>query len=387
MKIADICEFYSPTGGGVRSYMHQKLVHAARLGHDLTIIAPGTETRSEEMTGGRIAWVKSPVLPFDRNYRMFWRAGPVCKILDQLQPDILEGSSPWRGGWLAARWPGRAPRVLFMHSDPVASYPQNLLAGVLAPEHIDDLFGWFWSYLRRLNGAFDATVVTGDWLGQRLEVRGLKHIQSIPLGIDRRLFTPDRRDARVRRAMLAECGLDEDAQLLIAVGRHHPEKRLGMLIEALGRAQQQRRIGFIIVGDGLSRRSVEAAAARARHVHVAGAIQDRETLAGMIASADALLHGCGSETFGMAVAEALCCGTPVIVPNTGGAADLAAYGGGALYRTGDGKDAAKAILDLLGSDRDALSAAALTAAQTRISTVEQHFERLFAAYQALANSP
>jgi alpha-1,6-mannosyltransferase len=132
---------------------------------------------------------------------------------------------------------------------------------------------------------------------------------------------------------------------------------------------------------------VEARAARARHVHVAGAIQDREKLAGMVASADALLHGCGSETFGMAVAEALCCGTPVIVPNTGGAADLAVGGGGVLYRTGDGKDAAKAIVDFLGCDRDALSVAALASAETRISTVEQHFERLFAAYQALANSP
>jgi alpha-1,6-mannosyltransferase len=367
--------------------MHQKLVHAARLGHDLTIIAPGAETRREEVTGGRIEWVKSPVLPFDRNYRMFWRAGPVWKILDQLKPDILEGSSPWRGGWLAARWPGRSPRVLFMHSDPVASYPQNLLAGILAPDRIDDLFGWFWSYLRRLNAAFDGTVVTGDWLAQRLTDRGLKHIESIPLGIDRTLFSPGRRDPQLRRVMLAACGLEEDAALLIAVGRHHPEKRHGMLIDAVSRAQQQRTIGFYIAGDGLSRRSVEAKAARARHVHVAGAIQDREKLAGMIASVDALLHGCGSETFGMAVAEALCCGTPVIVPNTGGAADLAEGGGGLRYRTGDGKDAAKAILDLLGRDRALLSAAALASAQMRISTVERHFEQLFASYQALINSP
>jgi alpha-1,6-mannosyltransferase len=387
VKIVDICEFYSPSGGGVRSYMHQKLAFAARLGHDLAIIAPGPETRDETVAGGRIAWVKSPLLPVDRNYRMFWAARDIWPVLDRLEPDIVEGSSPWRGGWIAARWPGEAPRVLFMHSDPVASYPHNLLSGVLAPERIDALFGWFWSYLRRLNGCFDATVVTGAWLGQRLAGHGLAHIEVVPLGIDRDLFTPARRDPLLRRALLAECGLGEDAALLIAVGRHHPEKRLGMLIDAVSEAQRQRPIGFYIVGDGLSRNSVEAKAARARHVVVAGQVNDRERLAAITASADALLHGCGSETFGLAVAEALCAGTPVIVPDRGGAADLGLAGASAIYRTGKAGDAAAAILTLLAQDRDALSRAALAGADARISTVEQHFARLFAFYQGLTRSP
>src|SRR5450755_1327236 len=123
VKIADVSEFYSPTGGGVRSYVHHKLEFAARLGHDLTIIAPGSETRIENLRGGRISWVKAPLLPFDHNYRMFWNASDVWHALDNAAPDIVEGSSPWRGGWLAAQWPGAAAKILFMHSDPIASYP------------------------------------------------------------------------------------------------------------------------------------------------------------------------------------------------------------------------------------------------------------------------
>ena len=45
MKIVDVCEFYSPTGGGVRRYINQKLELAARFGHQLTVIAPGAVTR------------------------------------------------------------------------------------------------------------------------------------------------------------------------------------------------------------------------------------------------------------------------------------------------------------------------------------------------------
>ena len=97
MKIVDVCEFYSPTGGGVRRYVNQKLEFAPRFGHELTIVAPGPETRMETVGGSTIAWIKSPYLPFVRNYRMFWGAADVCRILDRLAPDLVEGSSPWRG--------------------------------------------------------------------------------------------------------------------------------------------------------------------------------------------------------------------------------------------------------------------------------------------------
>ena len=55
MKIVDVCEFYSPTGGGVRRYINQKLALAHKFGHELTVIAPGAETRMEQAHGGTIA--------------------------------------------------------------------------------------------------------------------------------------------------------------------------------------------------------------------------------------------------------------------------------------------------------------------------------------------
>ena len=41
MKIVDVCAFYSPKGGGVRTYVEQKLAIGPELGHDITILAPG----------------------------------------------------------------------------------------------------------------------------------------------------------------------------------------------------------------------------------------------------------------------------------------------------------------------------------------------------------
>jgi alpha-1,6-mannosyltransferase len=105
----------------------------------------------------------------------------------------------------------------------------------------------------------------------------------------------------------------------------------------------------------------------------------------MVASADALLHGSTAETYGFVVAEALCCGTPVIVPDAGGAGDLAAAEYAETYSPGDLNSAAKAILRLLERDRAGLSRAALEAGQRRVGDIESHFEKLFAFYAQAAH--
>jgi alpha-1,6-mannosyltransferase len=381
MKIVDISEFYSPTGGGVRAYVDQKFKAAAKAGHTLTVIAPGTENRTEQRDGGKLIWVKTPQLPFDKNYRMFWSARDVLDIVDAEQPDVLEGSSPWRGGYIAGKWRGDAVKMLFMHADPVAVYPQTLLTGKLKPDTIDTLFGWYWSYLRRLNARFDGCVVAGTWLARRFEKYGLKHLHVAPFGVERDWFKPGLRDEGLRAEMLAQCGLGPEAALVLNVGRHHPEKRVGMLIHAVTKAQQTRPIGLYVVGDGFIRGSIEAHADKARHIYLAGWLKDRETLARTIASADVLLHGSSAETYGFAVAEALCCGTPVVVPDSGGAADLADPACAETYAGGHAGAAARALITLLQRDRNALSAAATAIAAARIGGIESHFETLFALYQ------
>jgi len=380
VKIVDISEFYSPTGGGVKNYVDRKFKAAARLGHSLTVIAPGTENREEAREGGKLVWVAAPQLPFDANYRMFWGGKEVWRIIDAEAPQVLEGSSPWRGGWLAARWQGEAVKMLFMHADPVAVYPQTLLGGFFRPATIDKLFGWYWAYLRKLNACFDGCIVAGSWLARRFAGHGLKNLHVVPFGVESRWFKPGLRDEALRAEMLAKCGLPPEAALLVNIGRHHPEKRVGTAIAAAAKAAETRPVGLYVIGDGFIRGSIEAKAARAAHVHLAGWVGERETLARMLASADALLHCSSAETYGFVVAEALSCGTPVIVPDKGGAGDLAGPGYSETYPPGDAEAAAKAVLALLARDRQALCAAALEAGR-RIGDLEEHFDKLFAVYE------
>jgi len=380
LKIVDIAEFYSPTAGGVRTYIDQKLAAAATLGVDVIVVAPGATASTEERHGGRVIWVPSQRLVADGNYRLFWNFRHIHAILDAEKPDVIEASSPWTAAWIVAAWPGRAIKSLFMHSDPVATYPYRWFGNLLSQRRIDQLFAWFWAHLRALDKRFDATIVSGDWLARRLSDRGMKEPLVAPLGVDVRAFDPALRSLDLRRDLLAKCGLGEDATLLVGVGRHHPDKRWPFLMRATQDPRVGRPIGLVICGAGLKRAGVWEAAAKAGHVHVTGRVP-HEALARILASADGLVHGSAAETFGLAIAEGIASGCPIIVPDAGGAFDLARPGFAEIYKTADHDSAVDALRRFLSRDHEAMRQAAIEA---KLTTPHGHFERLFGIYRELA---
>jgi alpha-1,6-mannosyltransferase len=383
MRVIDVAEFYSPTGGGVRTYIDRKFEAAALLGHELFVIAPGPRDHFEPRAAGGVIQIRAPRLPFDANYHMFWDAQPVHRQLDALAPDLVEASSPWRGADIVARWDRATPRAMFMHADPVASYPQRWLAPIASPRQIDRLFEWFWAYLRRLTRGFGSVVAGGPWLADRLAGQGVKAVASVPLGIDRAAFSPERRDEALRARLLADCGCPPEGRLILGVGRFHPEKRWPMVIEATMRARSDGPIGLVLIGDGIDRVRVSRAAAAHAHVHILPPIRDRALLAAHLASADALVHGCESETFGLIPAEAMASGLPVVGPDRGGFAHLADPATSEIYRAGDTAAAATAIRRLLARDAAVLRAAAIAAAD-RVRGDIDHFSDLFDHYQSIA---
>jgi len=383
MKIVDVCAFYTPEGGGVRTYVEQKLQAGAAAGHEIVIIAPGaTDGVEHRRGGGRIVYIASPTLPLDRRYRYFADPDRVHRLLDAERPDMVEASSPWRTASIVAGWRGTAPRALIMHADPLAAYPYRWFGGIARRTAIDRQFQWFWNHLRRSAAACDMVVSANDSLSRRLRLGGLPSVETIPMGTNPGLFSPSLRDPAIRRDLLARCDLDEDALLLLGIGRHAAEKRWPMVIDACLRAGMQRRIGLVLIGEGRDRDRVLRYAGASPHVHLLAPIRDRPLLARVMASGDALIHGCECETYGLVAAEAAGSGLPLVVPSEGGASDLARPETSETYLPGDMRDAARAILRLAARDQAELRRAAALAAG-RIGTMDQHFERLFAAYAGL----
>jgi alpha-1,6-mannosyltransferase len=378
MKIVDVNGFYAEAGGGVRRYVDAKFEAVARAGHDLTVIAPGVASRTDNRAGGRVVWVASPSMPFDPRYRRFAGAREAWAAMDTAAPDIVVGSSPWRGGKIAATWPGKGARALVFHQDVVAAYGHTGLDRWVPRETIDALAQPWWARLRRLASRFDVTVTGGEWLAARLAAHGIANARAVPLGIEAGRFASERRDEALRRDLLGRCGVGPEGALLLAVARHHPEKRLPCVIEGFARARlQQPDLALAVVGDGLGRAAVERAAGRSGGVTFVGAVEDRDALARIYASADLFVHGSGAETYGLAVAEAIVSGLAVVVPDSGGAADLARRGRSTTYRTGDPAACAAAIVA-------AVSGRAQAATAPPPGSLDDHFTVLFGLYEALA---
>ncbi|MDZ7807983.1 MAG: glycosyltransferase [Gracilimonas sp.] len=124
------------------------------MGHEIVIVAPGEDWGEEERYGGRVIWVKGPRLPVDWRYYILWREKAVHEILDHEQPDIVEGSSPWTGGWFAGRWKGDAVKTFIFHQDPIAAYPHTIFGSLLGFDRVDKIFGFYWKYLAETKQSF-----------------------------------------------------------------------------------------------------------------------------------------------------------------------------------------------------------------------------------------
>lgn len=384
MRIVDVCAFYAPGGGGVKTYIERKLRAGPAAGHEIVVLAPGE--RHEERHFGRdarLVTLPAPPFPLDRAYRYFDDEAALHEALDRLRPDMVEASSPWTSATMVARWRGAAPRALVMHSDPLAAYAYRWFGGLARRETIDRRFDWFWRHLRALDRRFDLIVCASRDLARRLADGGLGSVVTEPMGAEPGRFSPARRDEGLRGGMLARCELPAEAALLVGVGRFAPEKRWPMVVEAVARAGYERPVGLMLIGAGRERDRIARAAGGNPHVRLVQPVGDRDALSAILASADALVHGCEAETFCMVAAEARASGLPLIVPDAGGASDQFVEGQGACYRAADPRALAGAIEAFLGGDPAAHRARAAAAAGG-VRTMDRHFADLFARYAALA---
>lgn len=396
MHIVDISALYSPTGGGIRTYTRHKLRAAHRLGVPLTVVVPGAENMIEQVNAhARLVSIASPRFPLDRSYFYFASDAIIHAALDEYRPDFVEASSPWGSATAVARWPGKVPRALIMHAEPVSAWGHRWFEGIADHDTIDRLSVPFWRRFRKLDQAFDIVISAAPSLTRRLATGGMQRVETIPMGVEPGIFSPSYRDPALRARLLERCHLPETATLLLGSGRFSPEKRWPLVIAAAAAAGYSRPLGLAIIGDGHDRVKVAAAAGENPHVLLLAPTDSRADFARLMASADLLVHGSSAETFGMVQAEARASGLPMVVPDEGAAADQAqpdasdpaVVAGGTpgralTYITGDAASAASVIGRAI-DNLPAMQAAAL-AAVPAVRPMDAHFDELFARYAELA---
>ncbi len=155
-------------------------------------------------------------------------------------------------------------------------------------------------------------------------------------GVDAEFFT-DRYTAEQRRILRNSLELGVNDYVVGLCSALRPEKAPVDLLHAIASLRQHRvPAKALLIGDGPERSRVERAADRLglrAHVRITGMQADVRPFA---ACCDVMTLVSHSETFSLAALEAMALGKPVVLSDTGGAAELVAPGEhGFLYQPGD----------------------------------------------------
>lgn len=209
-------------------------------------------------------------------------------------------------GRLAARLAGVGAVVATEHS---------LLPGIIEGRRITPGVRALYLAAERLG---QRTVAVSDSVAEHLaDWKVPAHrVLTIPNGVDvARYAQPAPTRAATRQFLRAELGLPQDALVVGGLGRMVPGKRFDVLVDALalmppgGDGRTGARL--LLVGDGEERPALER---RARAAGVADRVVftgERDDVPDLLTTMDVLAAPSRTETFGMALIEALAAGLPV----------------------------------------------------------------------------
>lgn len=242
----------------------------------------------------------------------------------------------------------------------------------------------------RLSSAADAIVNNSRASATQHADRGFdaRRVEIIPNGFDTDVFRPDPEAGAEVRAQL---GIAPGSLVAGMVARFDPVKRHDLFLDAVARARRDGLdVHALLVGSGIVRENAAlarriAGAGLDGHVHLLGA---RHDVARLLPALDVLVSASWTEGFPNAVGEAMACGVPCVVTDTG---DCAAIVGdaGVVVPPGDGAALARALPEMLrrpAHERSAMGARG----RTRIAadyTLAACTARYAALYAKLATSP
>ncbi len=154
-----------------------------------------------------------------------------------------------------------------------------------------------------------------------------------------------------------------DDRRALFVGRLTPEKGIGELIEAASQLKSKLRLQWEIAGDGPMREGLAQqiqSLGLQEQVRLHG-VCSRQRICELMAQCDLFILPTHGESFGLAVAEALCMGLPVVTTKGSGCDALLQEGDGLTCRMNDAGDLARAIEEAIRDhewDRRAIAEAA-----------------------------
>jgi glycosyltransferase involved in cell wall biosynthesis len=177
----------------------------------------------------------------------------------------------------------------------------------------------------------------------------IERILHVPNFVDESAFSELPQSAKLR--LRAELGIPADATVIGCIARLAPVKDHGTLLQAVSALSQQwSRLHLVLVGDGESRRDLEALTASlgiGDRVHFSGMRPNEPNLHGLFDISALTSLG---EGFPNSLVEAMAAARPVVATRVGGNVDAVRSDTGILVEPRDPEELARAFGHLLAND-------------------------------------
>lgn len=295
--------------------------------------------------------------------------------------------------WLRQHLQARQPDILHTWLFAANSYgrlavPRGASTRVIVSERcVDSWKSWQLRVDRRLVGRTDCLVGNSQAVVDFYRPLGYPEskLRVIPNGVE-----IPRPPAQSREAFLRELKIPADAQVVMAVGRLAPQKRVADLVwSAQLLRQADPRAYLVIVGDGPLRSSLEQ---YAREVEVTSHVRflgHRTDAASLLHHADLVWLGSEFEGMSNSLMEAMACGRPIVATAIPPNQELIQHGvHGYLVDIGDSAGFAQFSLKLMKEPE--LAARLGDAARQKVEaelSVPRMIERHVALYREIMSQP
>lgn len=348
MQVLVVANWYPSAEEMISGTFIEEQVIALRDRFDVAVIAPRMRqwrTRfqrapfldEEVRRGVPIVRVDAvPLVPYLRHAAYEGYARAVRRAYEHMagtwgRPDLIHAHVVRHAGIAALRL-GRelgTPVILTEHSGPFGVHLQHRLDRKIVAHALSQ---------------FDAVIAVSPSLKRQMRLVSQRPVDVIGNVVDTDFFSPaEPMRAQVRKGRM---------RVLTAAILTQP-KRIDLLILAVSElvSVHGHSVQLSIVGDGPERSNLEELA---RGLSLGSAVRfvgsaDRATVREEMRQSDVFVLPSESETFGVVVAEAMACGTPVIATRSGGPEFVMEAGLGVLIPTGSVEALVDALLGLFES--------------------------------------
>ena len=323
LRIALFSGNYNMTVDGANRALNRLVEYLQRHGATVRAYSPTSDTPAFEPQGTLVP-LPSIAIPMRPEYRFPTGLSRRIKAdLEAFDPHVVHLASPDLASRAATRWAvARGTPVIASVHTRFETYWSYYKLGLLEKPSE--------AWIRQLYRKCDALVTPSAGMVEVLRSQHMNDDISLwERGVDREVFSPERRDLAWRRSH----GIADEAVAIGFLGRLVMEKGLDVFADTIAELRRRgAKPAVLVIGDGPARGWFAERLPDAAFV----GFQAGADLGRAVASMDVLFNPSVTETFGNVTLEAMACGVPVVAAKATGSTSLIEDGvNGILVPPGD----------------------------------------------------